>query len=203
MKALIKSKQVARVLDYIANNIPEMEKHLVGTCNFALEVKRSQAIDYSEEQVALAALCHDLARLYSGEDLIKTLHSRGIDPDSFGFKHSILLHGYVSEILALEEIGITDESILSAIRKHTTGEKEMSVLDKLIYVADKLEPRRDFQGIDELRDLAGKDIIMAFPSVIAAVICMVVAHKWPLYYNSVAAYNQAILELERPDKLHQ
>jgi predicted HD superfamily hydrolase involved in NAD metabolism len=203
LKALIKSKQVARVLDYIAEKIPAMEKHLIGTCIFALEVKRSQSIDYTEEQVALAALCHDLARLYSGEDLIKTLHSRGIDPDSFGFKHSILLHGYVSEILALEEIGITDESILSAIRKHTTGEKEMSVLDKLIYIADKLEPGRDFQGIDELRDLAAKDIIMAFPSVIATVISMVVARKWPLYYNSVASYNQAIFELGESGRLHQ
>jgi predicted HD superfamily hydrolase involved in NAD metabolism len=200
LKALIKSKPVARVLDYITNKIPEMEEHLVGTCVFALDVKRSQAIDYTEEQVALAALCHDLARLYTEEDLIRTLQSRGIDPDSFGFKHSILFHGYVSEILAREEIGITDESILSAIRKHTTGEEDMSVLDKLIYVADKLEPGRDFQGIDELRGMARKDIVEAFPSVIAAVIAMVVARKWPLYYNSVAAYNQAIFESELPGK---
>lgn len=202
MKELIKSKQVARVLDYIAVKIPAMEEHLLGTCVFALELKRSQKIDYTEEQVALAALCHDLARLYSEEDMVKTLQSKGIDPDSFGFSHSILLHGYVSEIIAREEIGINDEDILSAIRKHTTGEKDMTVLDKLIYVSDKIESGRDFPGIEELRELARKDIVTAFPSVIASVINMVVARKWPLYYNSVAAYNQAILEIREPDVPH-
>lgn len=192
MKALIHSKPISRVLDYIREEIPAIEDHLHGTCEFALSIKRSQDIDYTEEQVALAALCHDLARLHSEDDLIQILLDRGIDPASFGFTHPILLHSYVSEIIAREKIGITDEAVLSAIRKHTTGEKDMSVLDKMTYVADKLEPRRGFRGIKELRVMAAEDINIAFPAVVAAVICKVVAEGLPLYYNSVAAYNEAI-----------
>ncbi|MCK4719206.1 bis(5'-nucleosyl)-tetraphosphatase (symmetrical) YqeK [bacterium] len=192
MTRQVDSVLVPKVLDHIRAEIPTMEEHLVGTSNFALEINRNQDLGYTDEQVALAALCHDLARLYTKDELVHELVSRGIDPDSFGFSHPILLHGYVSEIIAVEKFGISDENVLSAIRKHTTGEKGMNVLDKLIYVSDKIESSRSFPGIDELREIARKDIVEAFPRVIARVISMVVARQFPLYYNSVEAYNEAI-----------
>ena len=61
-------------------------------------------------------------------------------------------------IYAREHYGITDDSILSAIRYHTTGREEMTPLEKILYLADKLEPARDYSDLAELRALALKDL---------------------------------------------
>ncbi len=187
-----------KALDYIGREIPGLKDHLLGTRDLALEISMLQNLGLDTEKVALAALCHDLGRLYQPDDIPGELQRRGIDPDASGYVAPILLHGELSAELAREEIGIKDEDVLGAIRIHATGAEEMSVLDKLIYVADKLEPTRVYPGVEELREKARKDLLSAFPEVISAVIQWVVAGKLPLDYNSVAAYNRAVKEMESP-----
>jgi predicted HD superfamily hydrolase involved in NAD metabolism len=188
----------SKALDYIGREIPGLKDHLLGTRDFALEISVLQYLDLDTEKIALAALCHDLGRLYKPDDIPGELQRRGIDPDAAGCVAPILLHGELSAELAREEIGITDEDVLRAVRIHATGAEEMSVLDKLIYLADKIEPTRDYPGVEELREMARKDLFSAFPEVISAVIQWVVAGKLPLDYNSVAAYNRAVKEMESP-----
>jgi len=146
--------------------------------------------------MALAALCHDLARLLPPAEMASELRRRGIDPESLGCAVPVLLHGVLSAELAKEEIGITDEEILNAIRMHATGSGEMSLLDKLIYVADKVEKNRQYEGADELRETVRKDFHRGFLDVVSAVIRWVVVQSQPLDYNSVAAYNTALEELK-------
>ena len=69
-----------------------------------------------------------------------------------------ILHGLVGSIIAKEEMGICDEDILMAIRYHTTGRKNMSILEKIIYIADYIEPLRQFSGVEELRCLIEIDL---------------------------------------------
>ncbi|MGL5648076.1 MAG: bis(5'-nucleosyl)-tetraphosphatase (symmetrical) YqeK, partial [Clostridium sp.] len=62
-----------------------------------------------------------------------------------------LWHSIVGPIVAKEKFNINDEEILSAIRFHTTGKEDMSLLDKIIYIADMIEPSRVFDGVGEIR----------------------------------------------------
>ncbi len=186
-----------RALEYLRVELrPDLAAHSVATRDFALEVNRTQSLGLDEEKIALGALCHDLARLFTPRQMEDGLRARGIDPDSFGFVIPMLLHGPLSAEIARDEIGVDDQEVLHAIRIHATGSGEMSLLDKLIYVADKVEPGRDYEGVEELRHLASKDVRVAFPEVMAWVLAFLVAHKQPLDYNSVAAYNHALADAE-------
>jgi predicted HD superfamily hydrolase involved in NAD metabolism len=176
----------------------EIISHSLSTRDLALEINRDQALLLDEEKVSLAALCHDIARHFPVEKMASELRSRGIDPAGFGFAAPILLHGPLSAEIAREEIGVTDEEVLDAIRWHTTGREKMSLLEKLIYVADKVEIGRDYPGVPELRALARKNLIEAFPAILAKVICWLVADLKHLDYNSIAAYNRALGELKSP-----
>jgi len=69
-----------------------------------------------------------------------------------------LLHGLAGMIRAEKEFSITDLDVLEAIRVHTTGKVHMSKLDKVIFLADYIEPNRNFPGVDELRRLAQQDL---------------------------------------------
>jgi len=191
------SESEKRALDYIRSEIHEIEGHLVGTRDLALEINRDQSLGFDEEKVILAALCHDLARLHDPEIMKRELLERGIDPDSLNCQAPILLHAALSAELARERIGIQDPEILDAIRRHATGTADMTLFDKLIYVSDKVERGRSFDGVDELRTKAVTDLVSAFPEVIAAVIRWVVARNEPLDYNSVAAYNRTLNDLDR------
>jgi predicted HD superfamily hydrolase involved in NAD metabolism len=188
------------VLQYIDSELqPELARHLISTRDFALEINRVQNLGFGEDQVALAALCHDLSRLDPPEKIVAELISRGIDPHKLGFVTPILLHGMLSAEIARERFGIVDEMVLDAIRWHATGREDMTLLDVLIYVADKIEPRRDFPSAADLRKAAMNNVTIAFPLVVASVITWVVAQSLPLDYNSVASYNRAIGKRDTSD----
>lgn len=69
-----------------------------------------------------------------------------------------LLHGKVGAVLATKEYGVDDEEILDAIRHHTLGRENMTTMDKIVFIADYVEPGRNFEGIEELRELAFTDL---------------------------------------------
>jgi predicted HD superfamily hydrolase involved in NAD metabolism len=185
------------VLTYIRTELPGLADHFIGTRDFALEINCDQSLGLDEEKIVIASLCHDLARLIPADKIKSELTGRGIDPESFGFVQPILLHTVLSAELAKELFGIHDDEILTAIRNHGPGARNMSLLDKLIYVADKIEVNRDYHVVKELRVLVRQDFHKAFPRVIGAVITYLVAEQRPVDYNSVAAYNQAIMDISR------
>lgn len=183
----------AKALEYIRTEIPRLERHLTGTRDFALEINSLHKLGYEDDKVALAALCHDFARLVKPEKIPDELRRRGIDPDLFNTATPILLHGPLSAELAKEVLGLTDGEILNAITWHATGRGGMSVLDKLIYVADKVEINRHYPGVETLRDEVRRDFHDGFRIVLGTVLKYVIAQGWPIDYNSVAAWNEAIL----------
>ena len=72
--------------------------------------------------------------------------------------NSNLWHSIIAPIEAKEKLGIEDEEILDAIRWHTTGKEDMSILTKIIYIADMIEPNRNFDGIEDIRKVTFEDL---------------------------------------------
>jgi predicted HD superfamily hydrolase involved in NAD metabolism len=91
-----------------------------------------------------AGLYHDLARLYPPERLLRECTARGLALDEFERANPIVLHARLGAELARELFGVDDEAVLSAIRKHTLGDRDMTALDDVLFLADALEPGRDF-----------------------------------------------------------
>ena len=111
-------------------------------------------------------MLHDLARLYSGERLLAECRARAMPIAEYEAANPILLHARLGAHFARERYGITDASILSAIAKHTTADKQMSRLDIIIYLADALEPGRSYEGRDRLEALAFFDLEGAYREVL-------------------------------------
>jgi predicted HD superfamily hydrolase involved in NAD metabolism len=110
------------------------------------------------ERARLAGMLHDLARLYTPERLLSESAARGLSIDEFEREHPRVLHARLGAELARERFGVDDERVLSAIRNHTLGSGSMSRLDAVVYLADSLEPERDFAERAELEALAFRDI---------------------------------------------
>jgi predicted HD superfamily hydrolase involved in NAD metabolism len=106
----------------------------------------------------IAGLLHDLARLYPGERLLRECAERGLPVDAFERANPVVLHARLSAELAREDFGVADEAILAAIRKHTVAAATMGPLDEIVYLADGLEPGRDFAGRAETLALALADL---------------------------------------------
>jgi predicted HD superfamily hydrolase involved in NAD metabolism len=136
----------------------------VRTARAAELLARFHGID--AEKARLAGMLHDLARLYSTEQLIQECERRHIHISPFERKHPVVLHAPLGAALAREAFGIDDAAILSAIAKHTLADADMSPLDSVVYLADTLEPGREYPERKGLWDLATRDLNAAMRATI-------------------------------------
>jgi predicted HD superfamily hydrolase involved in NAD metabolism len=115
-----------------------------------------------------AGMLHDLARLYSAERLLHECALRGLAIDAFELRNPIVLHARLGAELARERFGVSDEGVLSAIRKHTLAAAAMSPLDEVVYLADSLEPGRDFPERHALEEIAFESLPAAMRATLEA-----------------------------------
>ena len=111
------------------------------------------------EKARMAGLLHDCAKYLSSEEKLKYSKKFGMPVSEWEKKNPELLHARLGACFAHTKYGITDAEILSAITWHTTGKPDMSLLDKIVFIADYIEPNRN-QAPDlcEVRELAFTDI---------------------------------------------
>ncbi len=105
----------------------------------------------NEADAELAGLLHDYARDTSGEVLVEMADEAGIPVSPFEREHSHLLHARMGAVLVRRDLPGVGESVLSAIEVHTVGALPMSDLDRVVYLADMIEPARDYPGVEQLR----------------------------------------------------
>ena len=137
---------------------PNRVAHVLGCRETAVELARLYGAD--ETDAARAALLHDITKALGGQLQLTMCRSYGTILDKFSQKNPKTLHALTGSLVA-ERIFGENEAVVDAIRCHTTGKADMNLLEKIIYVADYVEPNRDFPGVEELRNLAYTDITKA------------------------------------------
>lgn len=119
----------------------------------------AMAHGYSIDDAMLAGLLHDCAKCISNDEKIRICKEHDIPITPVEYDGPYLLHAKLGAYLAETTYEIKNPQILHAIKVHTTGEPEMSVLDKIIYIADYIEPGRDkAPNLDYVRKLAFRDL---------------------------------------------
>lgn len=149
--------------------------------------------DVSVKAAEQAALFHDIAKFMDKEALRLILIEEDLDRRLLLFHHE-LWHGPVGAIIANQEFGIEDQDVLNGIRYHTTGRAGMSVLEKVIYVADMIEPGRNFPGVEKLRAVAMENIHQAMKACIHQSVQFLVSKKVPVFPDSIDCYNEHVIE---------
>lgn len=127
----------------------ESMEHCERTARTAVGLARRFGVDL--ERAELAALLHDYARDESDDDLLAQAESLGVPVTEMERAHPYLLHARVGAALVRRDLPGMGEAILSAIAVHTVGGMPMSDLDKVLYIADMIEPARTFPGVDAMR----------------------------------------------------
>ena len=134
---------------------PARIPHVAGCELEAVKLAKRWSID--PDNAREAGILHDITKKNSPEENIIIFKDHGITYDKPGFAEEKLFHAQTGAILAKSMFGVSDE-VAEAIRWHTTGKAGMSTLEKIIYIADYIEPERDFPGVDDLRQAAYEDL---------------------------------------------
>lgn len=112
--------------------------------------KLAQLNHYDEDKAAVAGFVHDYAKQVSVAEYREVIKTQGFDQDLLHWNRSIW-HGIVGTYFIERDLKITDQAILMAVKRHTTADIEMTTLDKIVFMADYIEPGRDFPGVAEAR----------------------------------------------------
>ena len=106
----------------------------------------------------LCGIFHDIAREIPKEKMLSLACERKLEINKEEQAEPLLLHGALAAAVMEENYGIQDEEMLNAVRRHTVGYEEMTLLDKILFLADKTEPLRTYDGVTELREKAFTDL---------------------------------------------
>ncbi|TCP32318.1 putative HD superfamily hydrolase involved in NAD metabolism [Scopulibacillus darangshiensis] len=144
------------------------------------------------DKAGLAAMLHDIAKYFSKTKMAETIRRRNDIADELLQYHLSLWHASVGAVYAEEELNITDHDILEAMKWHTTGKKDMTLLDKIVFLADYIEPGRNFPGVDEVRATAEKSLDLACAKALENTIVFLVARRQQIHPDTIYAYNDLI-----------
>jgi predicted HD superfamily hydrolase involved in NAD metabolism len=150
--------------------------------------------------VEVAALMHDWAKQMPASQLLAEARARNLITDPSEEQAPHLLHGPVAAALLAEQGLVTDPVALEAIRWHTTGRAGMGLVEKIIWLADYIEPGRDFPGVVPVRQLAEQDLEEALLTALSQSIQFILARRWPVHLASVQAYNSLLQERKERDR---
>jgi predicted HD superfamily hydrolase involved in NAD metabolism len=182
-----------KINEYLRNNLKSSRyEHSLGVKNAAIKL----ALTYGENsfKAGLAGIVHDCAKNMSNCEIVRLVKENAYEVDDIYENSPELLHGLAGAIVAKNIMGIEDEDIFNAIAYHTTARENMSLLEKIIYIADYVEPSRNFPGVEELRKVASENLEDALILSLSKTICYVVNKGQLLHSETVKARNYLIIK---------
>jgi len=165
--------------------------HSIGTMEYA--VKLAERFSEDVQKAMIAGLVHDVAKCLDKQQLLNCALKSGIVIDNIMRSQIELLHGPAGSYLARQLFGIEDIDILNAIAYHTTGRENMSKLEKIIYVADLIEPSRNFERVNILREKSFEDLEKAVLMAMDNTLKYVIERGGLIHPNTIYARNWLIL----------
>lgn len=164
-------------------------EHTLG-CERAVR-KLAKRFGGDPEKAGVAAILHDITKHLSPQEQLNLCEKYGIIPCTVEKSEPKMLHGKTAAAIAREEYGMP-EDICDAIACHTTGKYGMTLLDKILYLADYIEDTRDFPGVEKARELARKSIDRALLYCYDQTLTELVQRGKLIHSDTVAAYNDMI-----------
>ncbi|MEG0473913.1 MAG: bis(5'-nucleosyl)-tetraphosphatase (symmetrical) YqeK [Solibacillus sp.] len=165
--------------------------HTIGVMETAIQLAQHYGED--PKMAETAAILHDIAKFADVNWMKDVVNEQKLDARLLDWDAEIL-HGPVGAWIAETEFGIVQEEILNAIRYHTTGRVHMTPFEKIIYVADMIEPNRKFAGVERLRQLAKVDLQEAFIACVTHTLSFLVETHQAIYPLSIECFNSIVRE---------
>ncbi len=185
------------LLDKIAANMSKKRfKHVLGVEKSAIKLARYYQGD--PDKAGIAGLLHDYAKEVPNEVFLNLIDKYQLDSELKNWNNNVW-HGKVGIYKIKEEFNISDQEILRAIEIHTVGSKNMSLLDKILYVADYIEEGRDFPLVEDARKIAFQNLDKAVAYETVHTVRYLTEKAVPIYPQTIETYN-AFCHLMKEEK---
>ena len=169
-----------------SNMTEDRFEHCIGVSKTAK--KLAELNQYDEDKAALAGFIHDYAKQVSVEEYREVIKTKGFDQDLLNWNRSIW-HGIVGTYFIQRDLKINDSEILTAVRRHTTADVEMTTLDKIVFMADYIEPGRSFPGVEEARKITYANLDQGVGYQLAHTLEFLIEKRNKIYPRTLDAYN--------------
>lgn len=181
------------IIASVSKQMPERRwihtQGVMGTSRYLAE-KYGEDPDRAE----LAAIIHDVAKYWPVEEQRQYIVKHELNRELLDYNKE-LWHAEIGSHVAWAQYGIEDQGIRDAIRYHTSGRAGMSLIEKIVWLADYIEPGRDFPGVEEARRLAEQSLDTAILYGLNATITILIERNRIIYPGTVTARNSLILTI--------
>lgn len=184
--------------DYYKNELkkilsPKRFNHCVNVSLMAEKLAKNYGVD--SEKAKLAGLLHDICKEKTDEENVEILKKNGYFVSSDKINAVKILHGPSASFFLKEEYDITDTEILNAVRYHTTGRKNMTLFEKIIFTADYISSERDWSNVEEIRSIAFRNIDEAVLIKLVYAIKKCINNSQSIDIKTVELYNELITRM--------
>ncbi|MBR0535055.1 MAG: bis(5'-nucleosyl)-tetraphosphatase (symmetrical) YqeK [Clostridia bacterium] len=173
------------------------EKRYIHSLNVA-ESARELAKQYGadEEKAFTAGLIHDSCKDTPAGLQLSYMLENGVELSDIEINTPKLYHAMCGKVFAQKEFGIEDEDLLNSIRYHTTGRKSMSLLEKVVFIADFISAERDYNGVEIMREKAARSLDEAIVEGLGFTIKDLVDRERVVHPDTIDAYNDAVSKIQ-------
>ncbi|OPA78366.1 HD domain-containing protein [Paenibacillus selenitireducens] len=181
------------IIEAVRSQMPAKRwDHTLGV--MTTSVKLAEQYGGDPVRAELAAILHDVAKYWPIDRLERVVREQHM-PAILLEHDKQLWHAPVGAFVAENDFGITDPEVLDAIRYHTSGREQMTLMDKIVCLADYMEPGRDFPGVNNIRELAKHSLEEALIAGFDSTIELLVSKKKRIYPLTILARNDLIQHL--------
>lgn len=175
--------------------------HTLGVADTA--VSMSERYGEDKERAYLAGILHDYCKFWEKDRMKQIIMQEDSIPSDILDYDKELWHAPVGAHVVQQELQIQDAAVLNAIRYHTSGRPGMSQLEKILWLADYIEPGRHFPGVEEVREMAKQDLNKALVKAMGNTIVFLVKQGKRIYPLTLETYNDLVKQIEKQERSHE
>lgn len=169
--------------------------HSLAVADSAVELARRFGAD--EDRAREAGILHDIMKDTREDEYLQLFEKESIILTRCEANNKKLLHAIAGAAFIRSELGITDEDVINAVRYHTTGRAGMSLLEKVVYIADYISADRDYNGVEDMRRLSRTSLEEAMLFALKFTVCKLAEKEKPICPDSVECYNELITQYRK------
>ncbi|GIP25063.1 HD domain-containing protein [Paenibacillus sp. J23TS9] len=182
------------LIKLVSEQMPAMRwQHTQGVMESAVKLAGLYGADPVKAE--RAAILHDVAKYWPVKQMELVIRENDLSKDLLFYDKS-LWHAEVGAFVAKRDYGVEDPEVLDAIKYHTSGRIGMTLMDKVVCLADYIEPGRDFPGVNNIRELAHHSLEEGLIAGFDSTISLLVSRRQIIYPLTVFARNDLIKQLE-------
>ena len=181
--------KVNEAIEIVKEKLPEKRfNHSLRVAETA--VKLADIYDGDKDKAELAGVLHDYSKYDELGKMYQTVTNEQLDPELLEYKTEVL-HGPIAAVKIKNKCNYTDSEVLKAIAHHTSGAKEMGIIEKIIFTADYIEPKRTQPGVDEIRDIVftEKNLDLAVYTITKANVRHLLNKDQTIYHKTIECLN--------------